>query len=225
MEYYLVITLRLFLAAVLGGLIGMERESLNKSAGLRTHTLVALGSCLVMITSLGMFQDFGQGTSGDPSRMAAQVVSGIGFLGAGTILRSGFFVRGLTTAASVWVVAGVGLAIGAGYYFLAVAATVTIFLVLVCLPRLERFFLVKKKRFKRITLQVTDKPGALGRVSSALGALGIDIRNVEMDGGEETTAQETISICFYVIIPYHLNEVEVLEHLKAVEGVRKVTLN
>ncbi|NLN06375.1 MAG: MgtC/SapB family protein, partial [Firmicutes bacterium] len=100
--------LRLFVSVLLGGLVGLERERHNRPAGLRTHILVCLGSALIMIVSFAGFSGT-FGFSGDPARIAAQVVSGIGFLGAGTILRQGGFVRGLTTAASLWVVAAVGL--------------------------------------------------------------------------------------------------------------------
>ena len=93
--------LRLLLAAFLGGIIGLERENLNKAAGLRTHTLVSVGSCLIMLVSISMYKQFNSEVNADPARLAAQVVSGIGFLGAGTIMRSGVNVKGLTTAATL----------------------------------------------------------------------------------------------------------------------------
>ncbi|HBL37110.1 MAG TPA: methyltransferase, partial [Firmicutes bacterium] len=103
-------------ATLLGAVIGLEREQHGRPAGLRTHILVALGSCLIMLVSI---YGFPSGTGSDPARLAAQVVSGIGFLGAGTILRDGTSIRGLTTAASLWVVAGIGLAAGTGFYWAA----------------------------------------------------------------------------------------------------------
>jgi len=126
------ILLRLILAAVLGSLVGMERERLDWAAGLRTHMLVCLGSTLFMLVSAFGFADI-LGTPGiglDPSRIAAQVVSGVGFLGAGTIILRREAVRGLTTAASVWTVAAVGLAVGGGLYFAAISATVLILVIL-----------------------------------------------------------------------------------------------
>ncbi len=118
------IIIRLVMALALGGVIGLEREVHGRQAGLRTHILVCLASALMMIVSIQM-SSLGQGI--DPSRIAAQVVSGIGFLGAGTILRMGASVRGLTTAASLWTVAGIGLAVGAGFYTGAlVTATLTL---------------------------------------------------------------------------------------------------
>jgi putative Mg2+ transporter-C (MgtC) family protein len=126
--------LRLALAAALGGLIGVERELREREAGLRTHLLVALGSALFTIVSAYGFHAFlssGQSVvRADPTRIAAQIVTGIGFLGAGAIIRQGLSVRGLTTAATLWVVAAIGLAAGAGYYS---AATITTALVLVSL--------------------------------------------------------------------------------------------
>ena len=119
--------LRLALAAALGGLIGIERELREREAGLRTHLLVALGSALFTIVSAYGFHAFltsGQSViRADPTRIAAQIVTGIGFLGAGAIIRQGLSVRGLTTAATLWVVAAIGLAAGAGYYSAAVITT------------------------------------------------------------------------------------------------------
>jgi putative Mg2+ transporter-C (MgtC) family protein len=120
--------LRLTVAAALGGLIGLERELDDKSAGLRTHMLVAVGSGLFTIVSAYGFREFltggGNVVRADPARIAAQIVTGIGFIGAGVIFRLGFGVRGLTTAASLWLVAAIGMAAGAGYWAGAVIATV-----------------------------------------------------------------------------------------------------
>ena len=133
---------RLLLAAILSGLIGVERERLLWAAGMRTHMLVGVGACLIMIVSAFGFADV-LGTRNvtlDPSRMAAQVVSGIGFLGAGTILLRGEVVKGLTTAASLWAVAAVGLAVGGGLYVAGVATTVILLGILVGMkPLQERY--------------------------------------------------------------------------------------
>jgi putative Mg2+ transporter-C (MgtC) family protein len=122
--------LRLALAALLGGAIGVERELREREAGLRTHMLVAVGSALFTIVSAYGFHEFltsGQAVvRADPTRIAAQIVTGIGFLGAGAIIRQGLSIRGLTTAATLWVVAAVGLAAGAGYYSGAVITTVLV---------------------------------------------------------------------------------------------------
>lgn len=133
-----VIVQRLLLITLLAGCIGYERERHGRAAGFRTHILVGLGSCLVMLTGLYLTDMFPGRPDMDPTRMAAQVVSGIGFLGAGTIIRYGASVRGLTTAASLWTVAGLGLAVGSGFLFGAVVSTVIVLIVLFGLTRLDR---------------------------------------------------------------------------------------
>jgi putative Mg2+ transporter-C (MgtC) family protein len=135
------LVLRLFIAAGLGSLIGAERERLVWAAGLRTHMLVSVGSCLFMVVSAyGFASVIGTGVILDPSRVAAQVVSGIGFLGAGSILLRGDVVRGLTTAASLWTVAAIGLSVGAGLYVEAVAATFIILIILAGIKPLEKWY-------------------------------------------------------------------------------------
>ncbi len=115
---------RLLVAAMIAAIIGWERERVHKPAGLRTHMLVCMGATLITLVSID-----GIGGS-DPARLAAGIVTGIGFLGAGTIFRDKDHVRGLTTAASVWAVSGIGIAVGAGYYFAAIIAAAIIFLTL-----------------------------------------------------------------------------------------------
>jgi len=119
--------LRVVVAAGLGGLVGLERELREREAGFRTHLLVSVGSCLFTLVSAYGFHEFlvngGSIVRADPTRIAAQIVTGIGFLGAGAIIRQGFSVRGLTTAATLWVVAAIGMASGAGYYSAAVITT------------------------------------------------------------------------------------------------------
>ena len=131
--------LRLFVAGILGAVVGLDREYRAKEAGYRTHFLVSLGSALIMVVSQYGFQDviLENSVSLDPSRVAAQVVSGIGFIGAGTIIIQKQFVRGLTTAAGIWATAGIGLAVGSGMYIVAIAATV---LTLVALEGLSLVF-------------------------------------------------------------------------------------
>ncbi|CAM3966637.1 MgtC/SapB family protein [Cohnella lubricantis] len=146
---------RLLISVILGGLIGFERERKNHAAGLRTHTLVCMGSCLIMILSIYGFTDFiGQpNVNRDPARLAAQAITGIGFLGAGTILFTGKSITGLTTAASLWVVMAIGLAVGAGFYFPAAICSVLALLVLWGLHIVERRF-VNQTKEHLITLSV-----------------------------------------------------------------------
>jgi putative Mg2+ transporter-C (MgtC) family protein len=129
--------MRLLLTLVLSGLVGLERQVHRRDAGLRTHILVALGSCLIMLTSLYVFDIYKDTVSMDPARIAAGVITGIGFLGAGTIIREPEGVRGLTTAASLWVVAGIGLAVGCGFIKVAIYTTVLVLLVLHLLRYIE----------------------------------------------------------------------------------------
>jgi putative Mg2+ transporter-C (MgtC) family protein len=133
--------LRLLVAAALGSVIGLDRERLAWAAGLRTHMLVAVGSCLAMIVSAYGFSDvLGRYVMLDPSRIAAQVISGVGFLGAGSIILRNEVVKGLTTAASLWAVAAMGLAVGCGLYVPAVAATLLILIILAGIKPLEEAY-------------------------------------------------------------------------------------
>jgi putative Mg2+ transporter-C (MgtC) family protein len=137
------IILRLVLAVVLGGIIGFERGRSGRPAGLRTHILVCLGAVLAMMTNQYVYESFGVS---DPTRMAAQVISGIGFLGAGTILVTGRHqVKGLTTAAGLWATACMGLAIGIGFYKAAIAACIMITFATVILHRFDNFLVAKSK--------------------------------------------------------------------------------
>lgn len=142
MVFELEALIRMLIALVCGGLIGYEREYKNRPAGLRTHMLVCIGAALVMVVSQYIFTQYPPGTT-DPARLGAQVISGIGFLGAGTIIRDRFSVKGLTTAATLWVVACIGIAIGSGYYLMGVIATVLIFLTLILFRKLENFLKIK----------------------------------------------------------------------------------
>lgn len=136
---------RLLLAALLSSVIGFEREAAGRAAGLRTHVLVCVGSTLIMLTSLYIFDIYIGKTALDPGRIAANVVVGIGFLGAGTIMRSGSSVKGLTTAASIWVVAAIGLAVGCGYYSGALISTMIALATLLLLRKVESAVTHKKE--------------------------------------------------------------------------------
>jgi len=154
------ILLRLAAAAALGSVVGLERERLLWAAGIRTHMLVCVGSCLIMIVSAYGFAGVlnQQHTVLDPSRVAAQVVSGIGFLGAGSILARGEIIKGLTTAASIWTVAAIGLAIGGGLYFAGVASTILILIILAGVKPLEEAY---RARNQTVHFKITAERGAL----------------------------------------------------------------
>jgi putative Mg2+ transporter-C (MgtC) family protein len=179
------LTVRMLLAAGLGGLIGLEREWSNHAAGFRTHILVCIGSAAIMLLSIYGFSEFANefNVRMDPARLAAQVISGIGFLGAGAILRTGSTVSGLTTAASIWVVAAIGLCVGAGFYYGAGLATVLVLLSLFVLNKWERY-LMRHRRHQEILIQIYDKPGVLGKIATMFGEQGIQIVNVKMKPDE-----------------------------------------
>lgn len=139
------IIIRLVTSVVLSGLIGLERQIHRRTAGLRTHILVSLGSCLIMLTSLYVFDIYKNVAALDPSRIAAGVITGIGFLGAGAIIREREEVKGLTTAASLWVVAGIGLATGCGFFSAAIFTTILALFILFFLRYLETMVLDKRE--------------------------------------------------------------------------------
>lgn len=170
--------LRLFVAGAMGILIGLEREYRAKEAGYRTHFLVALGSALMMIVSQYGFMDVLKTDliRVDPSRIAAQVVSGIGFIGAGTIILQKQIVRGLTTAAGIWATSGIGLAVGAGMYAIGIAAT---FLVLLGLETLSYFFKSIGLRNMMIDFSTDDKE-AIKRVSQVFNTRNYIVVSYEM---------------------------------------------
>jgi len=221
---YIQIFLRLFLAALLGGIIGYEREINNHPAGFRTHILVSIGSTLIMLISIYGFSNFlvNESVRFDPSRIAAQVVTGIGFLGAGTILRQGFNVIGLTTAASLWVVAAIGLAIGSGFYFGAVLSALLVLISLAVLAKLEKL-ISKKKHFLQLRVTVIDQPGKLGEIATFLGEKKINVRNVNMyeeDKGEDD--HQLVSIVFSIKAPKYESIPFVVDHIKQIKGVKEV---
>ncbi len=187
--------LRLFVAGMLGAVVGLDREYRAKEAGYRTHFLVALGSALIMIVSQYGFQDIIQedGVSLDPSRVAAQVVSGIGFIGAGTIIFQKQMVRGLTTAAGLWATAGIGLAVGAGLFWLGIAATA---LTLVGLEVLNFFFKSIGLRSVSANFSVRDKE-LVKTVIERLNAEGYRLVNYELSAdahADNTTYDVSITV-------------------------------
>lgn len=212
------IILRLALACLLGALIGLERESLNRPAGLRTYTLVCVGSALAMIVSLDMYYQYHNTVNADPGRIAAQVVSGIGFLGAGTIMREGATVRGLTTAAGLWVVACVGLAIGAGLYLAGIITAALVLFVLIYFFRFEQR-ITGMREYKGFVMIVDDRPGQIGRIGSVLGDLGVSIKNINLNHLDEEDGLE-VEVMLY--IPTGIHPSDVIDQLSRIAGMRSV---
>lgn len=214
--------LRLVIAAVLGGIIGFERERLSWAAGLRTHMLVCLGATLIMVVSQYAFNNVvHQGLiTLDPSRVAAQVVSGIGFLGAGTILFQKNVIRGLTTAASLWAVAAVGLAVGGGLYLAAICTTLLILGILAGLKPLEKRFM---KKNQVIGLRFSTKKGSLSTTSlqeiqSKLNFICGPSR-LQIDSTEEKEI-------FYILFKAtsQLDFTEIMDELRKLEGIENIEL-
>ena len=215
--------LRLFAAAILGGAIGLERGYRAKEAGFRTHFLVALGSAIFMILSqfgfeqvLTQSRDAGLNVRLDPSRIAAQVVSGIGFIGAGTIIFQRHVVRGLTTAAGLWVTAAIGMTCGAGMYVLAAASTV---LVLLCLEALN--FIIQ--RFGTRNISITFSSPSIEDVRQVLQRLrsdGMSIDSYNMREVSGADGSESYSVSVEVNVKRNRYESRVLGIMEELEGVR-----
>jgi putative Mg2+ transporter-C (MgtC) family protein len=215
------IIIRLVVAAVLGSIVGIERERLNWVAGLRTHMLVCVGSALFMIVSAGGFADVlsQEHVALDPSRIAAQVVSGIGFLGAGTIVLRRRVVRGLTTAASLWTVAAVGLAVGSGLYMAAATATGLIVVILAGLKPLERRLFVTR-RAPLLMLIIDRREASLFAIESALEAAHLHLRHMQIkhgDGPDEDRLQITVHHS------RHTSVLSLAEQLRRLPGVREIS--
>lgn len=210
--------LRLFAAAMLGGLIGLERGYRAKEAGVRTHFLVALGSGLFMILSQFGFEEILEQPYNirlDPSRIAAQVVSGIGFIGAGTIIFQKHVVRGLTTAAGLWVTAAIGMTCGAGLYLLAGAATV---LVMLCLETLNWLM----KRFGTRNVSITFSSPTLSEVTQVLERLRSDGMSIDSYNMRETKSEGKVSytVTLDVIVKRNKYESRVMGIMEELNGVR-----
>lgn len=207
----LYIFIRLIIAAVLGGIIGLEREKLNRPAGVRTHMIVCLGSCLIML--LGEYMHEIDNTI-DITRLGAQVVSGIGFLGAGAILKDGFSVRGLTTAATLWVVACVGLAVGGGFYSAGILTTIIVYSSLHFLG-----FTTKKGLRKNISVYVESLDNTINNLQDFLTDNGLEVVDI---GLVDNIKHDFIEIKFIVLVRNIKILTELESKILSVEGVKSV---
>lgn len=204
--------LRILTAAVCGIVIGYERENRNKEAGIRTHAIVALGAALIMIVSKYGFSDI---QNYDASRVAAQIVSGIGFLGAGIIFIRNRAVSGLTTAAGIWATAGVGMAVGSGMYYIGIAVTVLIGLMQFVLHR--QFVIKKEHRYEKLVIIMKDHPGIEELQEKLLG------QKVEVDSLElEMTENQEYRMELGVFLPKEYNKMELTKILMDCSGVTYV---
>ena len=219
------ICLRLLCALVLGIVIGTEREYTHHPAGMRTHMLVSLGACVVMITGQMIYAQYrAYGGTPDPARLSAQVITGVGFLGAGTILREGPTVKGLTTAASLWAVACLGIAAGGGYYTVALAGMVFIFVTLTIFELFQRKLLGSQSGFRQYSV-------VCGDVAAGLGAVTDEVRGVRavMDGIRVNRLGEDVwEITFRLDFPGarpDRRKHRFLERLGGREEIRSVSLD
>lgn len=219
-ENFLLIIVKVLIALVLSGLIGFERELKNHSAGFRTHILVGVGACLMMVLSLYGFEAYIEKYDNvrfDPARIPSYVISGIGFLGAGTIMVYGGTIRGLTTAASIWAVAGLGLVVGAGMYAVAVFTTLIILLSLVFLNNFEKLF---TKGRNSLVVEIVSSPNlAINKVISVFEESDIRIKQVEVIKVENNLR----SIFIKVEPPKGLERIKLFENLSSIEAVKSVS--
>lgn len=222
------ILIRLSLALLLGGLIGLEREQSNHAAGLRTNILVCLGACLLMLLSIYGFSDFVEepNVRVDPARLAAAVITGVGFLGAGTILFTGKSITGLTTAASLWVVAAIGLAVGAGFYFASASVTVMVLLTLWLFNKLEKRY-IKAKKEQLISIHAADLSSVMNKLNNVLDHRKVVIKKMYMEdvADSDKRDEQLTKLVLHVIMPQRKNEklMQLLDELKKLEGIRWVS--
>ncbi|HUM48534.1 MAG TPA: MgtC/SapB family protein [Chitinophagales bacterium] len=215
-----IMILRLVLSLLLSSLIGLERESRRQQAGFRTHILISLGSTLLMLLSIYIPQTFQNFQNGDPGRIAAQVVSGIGFLGAGAIFKLGSNVRGLTTAATIWAVAAIGLTVGAGMYSGAVIATLLILFVLIILDWVEnRFF--PDLHLKILQVHFSSEKIETEAVFGMLKQFQIAVQSVNISHSLEAKSSQ---MTLYVNIPVKFPLQELYQQLSKLENVSEIKI-
>lgn len=189
------ILLRLACAMVVGLVIGIEREHTHRPAGMRTHVLVALGSCVVMIIGQMIFVQYrATGAMPDPARLGAQVISGVSFLGAGTIMREGVNVKGLTTAASIWTVACLGLAAGAGYYEVALAGMVMVFITLTVFEALQRKLFLSHYPSTQFVIETSEVAATMKAISSHAKTARMRVYSTQVEEIDEAMHRITIQL-------------------------------
>lgn len=224
-EDFMVITIRLLMAAGLSGLIGMERESKNQPAGLRTHLLVGTGACLMMILSVTGFDSFLNNSGGplqfDPGRIPSYVISGIGFLGAGTIIVNRGSVKGLATAASIWVAAGLGLVIGIGMYYVAVLSTLIVLGTLYVLGKVEKKYISTHKH-KQIIIIADDRNEMFSHISHLFDENNLVVVDFQIEDVATYSGKQVSKYIFSIVEGKVSNEMALVKQLQQLEGITKV---
>ncbi|PRR78669.1 putative Mg(2+) transport ATPase [Clostridium liquoris] len=229
------VVIRLTLAIIIGGAIGYEREFRNRPAGFRTHILVCVGATVISMIQLYDLQytinlikanpELATSIKADVGRLDAQVISGIGFLGAGTIIRDNGSVKGLTTAASLWTVACIGLAIGMGYYALSILSSIAVVISLVTLKRFESKFLDKNK-LVQLELEYLEKNNMIQKITEYFHRRNIKIKNIEfifdtIEKDEENVYEKSL---FTIVVPKYINYSQILKDLSSFDGIIKVSI-
>lgn len=213
------IVLRILVGALLGAVIGFERERDNQPAGLRTHMILVIGATLAMVLSVNLGYLFAQpGTPADPARLAAQVISGIGFLGAGAIMRYGFNVKGLTTATSLWTMAIVGMAVGAGYYLVGVFTTALMLIVLTLLNIIEKRY-VRKPISRFISIQADYHKGVVKSIRRIVQDFSEDLISFNI---QKHVKNKRLRIQVVARVSRDQKLEELVEALSDVDGVRSL---
>jgi len=211
------IILRVLVAAVLGAAVGLERERQDQPAGLRTHMILVIGATLAMVLSVNVGYLYARpGTPSDPARLAAQVISGIGFLGAGAILRYGFTVKGLTTATSLWTMAIVGMTVGAGYYLIGVVTTVLMLVVLALLNTIENRF-VRTAISRLIQVEADYHKGVVKSVRRIVEKYADSLTSFSI---QKHYKQKRLRIQVVARISHDQTLEELIETISDIEGVR-----
>lgn len=210
------VVLRIVVAVIIGGLIGLERGMKNRPAGLRTYMVVCVGACIIMLTNQYVYQVTDQG---DPVRMGAQVISGIGFLGAGTIIVTRRNqIKGLTTAAGLWAAAGVGLALGIGFYEVALVGGLAIFTVMTLLQKLDNRMHSKTKVFELYVELAQDCP--LGDFLREVRSKDIEVRDLIREHDSDTEGEDG-SRAYYILLKMQKRQshIDVIEDIRQIPGV------
>lgn len=212
--------LRIFVSLLLGAAVGIERKTKGQMAGLRTFSLISMGACIAMMLSIFVCQNTNGVLDGDPSRIAAQVLSGIGFLGAGTIIQMKGSVRGLTTAAGIWIIATVGMAVGCGLYFVAVVATAMVLVVLTILELFERRVHVGNES-RTIRLKVKGIVSSISEYENVLSEFDIHLSKVYVEYDYE---QDITRLNLVILMREHSNFIDVFKALHDVRQTLTISL-
>ena len=227
------VAIRLALAVIVGGLIGYEREFKNRPAGFRTHILVCLGAAVTSMIQLYSLQDatnmilqhpeLQSALKADIGRLGAQVITGVGFLGAGTIIHEKGSVKGLTTAASIWTVACIGLAVGLGYYTLTILSTICVFIVLVFFKTFEaRLF--RNSNILKIEIQFGNKKNMVEKLEQYFEDRGIKVKTIDFSIEDEEEGSDYRTSTYTILAPRHIKSNKIVQSLCTFEEIYKANL-